>query len=129
MSSREDCPGEQLIWCVRVMSPRRDFSDNFLLSRGVNTPPPTIIYVKLNSEKCELYEKKSTFDFCLLRGYRGGQGLGYISPKKSSFLRPPFREDTHKKRCFFGGRTTKVLPSLHLWPSGPLHFFFFFLVL
>ena len=27
---------------------------------------------------------------------------------------------------FFSGRTTKVLPSLHQWLSGPCHFFFFF---
>ena len=30
---------------------------------------------------------------------------------------------THK--CFFSGRTTKVLPSLHQWLSGPCHFFIF----
>ena len=29
------------------------------------------------------------------------------------------REDTHKKKVW----TTKVLPSLHQWISGPSHFF------
>ena len=35
------------------------------------------------------------------------------------------REDTHKKMFFFSGRTTKDLPSIHQWLSGPCHFFFF----
>ena len=31
-----------------------------------------------------------------------------------SNLEDPFREDTHKKKCFFlSGLTSKVLPSLH----------------
>ena len=29
---------------------------------------------------------------------------------------------THIKSVYFSGRTTKVLPSLHLWLSGPLSF-------
>ena len=29
---------------------------------------------------------------------------------------------THIKSVYFSGRTTKVLPSLHLWLSGPLFF-------
>ena len=33
------------------------------------------------------------------------------------------KEDTHKK-SFFSGRTTKLLPTLHQWLSGPYHFFF-----
>ena len=33
------------------------------------------------------------------------------------------REDSHKKSVSFSGRTTKVLPSLHKWLSGPCHFF------
>ena len=36
------------------------------------------------------------------------------------------REDTHKKSGIFSGRTTKVLPSIHQWLSGPCHFFSFF---
>ena len=35
------------------------------------------------------------------------------------------REDTH----FCSGRTTKVLPSLHQWLSGPCHHLFFLLFL
>ena len=37
---------------------------------------------------------------------------------------PAHREDAHKKKCFFSGRTIKVLPSLHQWLSGPSHFFY-----
>ena len=51
---------------------------------------------------------------------------GYLDFKFPS----PLREDTHKKNCFFfSGRTTKALPSLHQWLSGPCHFFFLSLII
>ena len=33
--------------------------------------------------------------------------IGDMSPKKSTFLRPPLREDPHKKSVFFSGLTSK----------------------
>ena len=41
------------------------------------------------------------------------------------------REDAHKKNVFFSVQTTKALPSLHQWLSGPCHFFplFFSLII
>ena len=51
---------------------------------------------------------------------------GFFSVLGMAIERFQVREDTHKEKCFFSGRTTKVLPSLHYWLSGPCHFIFFF---
>ena len=46
--------------------------------------------------------------------YRGAWD-NWFEPSGREGYKYPLREDTHKKRGFFSGRTTKVLPSLHQW--------------
>ena len=48
----------------------------------------------------------------------------YISSRIARIIfKVPVREDTHKKSDFLSGRTTKDLPYLYQWLSGPCHFF------
>ena len=65
----------------------------------------------------------------VLRGLGSNVNIAASELCQVYFLRKncnTLREDTHKKSGLVSGRTTKVLPSLHQWLSGPCHFFFFF---
>ena len=60
-------------------------------------------------------KKRRFFFFFFLQRVEVGGGVraeGTCSLKVDFFI-DAIREDTHKKKCFFSDRTTKVLPFLH----------------
>ena len=71
----------------------------------------------------ELENETYTFTIRTLLNLKKLRRFLHMTEYKIFLIKSFLWEDTHKKCDIFSGRTTKVLPSLHQWPSDPCHFF------